>query len=216
MSGGVPQDCAVQRRTSARRTTRWVFSLAAVLSGALSIGPGAFACSCAGLSVPELFATHPVVVEARISAVDRGYLRLMGCLARYWVARYVKIDLADDPADWDVSCGVHATAVVDREWKGEGAGQYLVITGRGGGDCGFPFHANERYLLFLYRSHDDVMSTTICSGSMPLAMAGDALAEISELASRGLERLYPDGHALSRSPAGCGGDPAGTPPSEID
>jgi len=39
--------------------------------------------------------------------------------------------------------------------------QVTVLTGGGGGDCGYPFKAGERYLVYSYRSEDEALNSSI-------------------------------------------------------
>jgi hypothetical protein len=63
-----------------------------------------------------------------------------------------------------------------------------IVTGIGGGDCGYPFRAGRTYLVYAsrHRVRDaNYLSTGICSNTRELDQAGDDLAY--------LERLWADG-----------------------
>jgi hypothetical protein len=55
--------------------------------------------------------------------------------------------------------------VVGESFKGGAAvGSRIVVrTGRGGGDCGYPFKADIDYLVFATRGEDGTLTTNICS-----------------------------------------------------
>jgi hypothetical protein len=58
-----------------------------------------------------------------------------------------------------------------------------VLTGWGGGDCGYGFRMGERYLVYAHRNEKDrKLYTSICTRTRPLADAADDLAFVRELA----------------------------------
>ena len=51
-----------------------------------------------------------------------------------------------------------------------------VSTGRGGGDCGYPFQVGEAYLVYAFKAGDSgTVRTGICSRTRPLEKASDDL-----------------------------------------
>jgi hypothetical protein len=112
-----------------------------------------------------------------------------------------------------------------RLYRGSPRKHYIVETGLGGGDCGYPFKAGESYLVDA-RAEDDSgrLSTGICSATTPLESAGAALrllrgepATPEDLADLGNES---DGHeAVTTSSDGkiCGrvSFPAGVKPAAV-
>src|SRR6266481_398796 len=59
-----------------------------------------------------------------------------------------------------------------------GLGQEIVVnTGRGGGDCGYPFVVGTSYLVYASTS-DGQLTTGICSGTKPEVMVGGLLKEL--------------------------------------
>jgi len=59
-----------------------------------------------------------------------------------------------------------------------GLGQEIVVnTGRGGGDCGYPFVVGTTYLVYASIS-DSQLTTGICSGTKPEVMVGGLLREL--------------------------------------
>lgn len=62
------------------------------------------------------------------------------------------------------------TLRVDRAWKGVNARTVVLNTGRGGGDCGFPFRRGESYLVFAHE-HEGSLGTGICTRTAYLTEA---------------------------------------------
>ncbi|HEV7843004.1 MAG TPA: carboxypeptidase regulatory-like domain-containing protein, partial [Pyrinomonadaceae bacterium] len=74
---------------------------------------------------------------------------------------------------------------VDQRFRGEvEAVETEVITGWGGGDCGYEFKMGGRYIVYAYRNEKDhKLYTSICSRTRPLAEASDDLAFVRALAT---------------------------------
>jgi hypothetical protein len=51
----------------------------------------------------------------------------------------------------------------------------MVLTGLGGGDCGFDFETGKKYLVYASRVNTEILFTSICSGTSSLEEAGPAL-----------------------------------------
>jgi hypothetical protein len=58
-----------------------------------------------------------------------------------------------------------------------------ILTGFGGGDCGFPFQTGSEYVVYAYKNSDGRLETGICSRTRPLAEAGDDVAYFHSMAS---------------------------------
>jgi len=57
-------------------------------------------------------------------------------------------------------------------WKGAEAETVVVVTGAGGGDCGYDFRLGDTYLVYAgSRTHGDTLSTSHCSRTCPAVMA---------------------------------------------
>lgn len=60
-----------------------------------------------------------------------------------------------------------------------------VLTGMGGGDCGYEFKLGERYMVYAFRGEKDrKLYTSICSRTRPLSKAVEDLAFVRALAGR--------------------------------
>src|SRR5688572_20455358 len=62
--------------------------------------------------------------------------------------------------------------------RGNVSGFVDIVTGQGGGDCGYRFEVNEHYLVYASKREDGVLSTGICSPTKKLAEAQDDLGFI--------------------------------------
>jgi hypothetical protein len=58
-----------------------------------------------------------------------------------------------------------------------------ILTGFGGGDCGYPFQIGSEYVVYAYKNSDGRLETGICSRTRPLAEAGDDVAYFHSMAS---------------------------------
>jgi hypothetical protein len=58
-----------------------------------------------------------------------------------------------------------------------------ILTGLGGGDCGYPFQTGAEYVVYAYKNPDGRLETGICSRTRPLAEAGDDAAYFHSMAS---------------------------------
>jgi hypothetical protein len=62
-----------------------------------------------------------------------------------------------------------------RAYRGNASGSITVLTGLGGGDCGFDFETGKQYLVYASRVNTEILFTSICSGTSSLDEAGPAL-----------------------------------------
>jgi hypothetical protein len=75
--------------------------------------------------------------------------------------------------------------VVEEAFSGVGGGEVKVATGRGGGDCGYPFVRGGRYLVYAYSNRrGDGISTGICAPTKLATEATDELKFLRSLSSR--------------------------------
>jgi len=80
---------------------------------------------------------------------------------------------------------VHVRFEVTEPFIGmEGRGKQVeVLTGSGGGDCGFPFHCGHSYLVYAYQSQESQLATGICSRTAELDHAQADLTYLRSLAN---------------------------------
>lgn len=56
-----------------------------------------------------------------------------------------------------------------------------LLTGMGGGDCGFDFKVGSRYVIYAWRQADGALSTGICSRTRLLSEGADDLAYLASV-----------------------------------
>src|SRR5262245_59602415 len=63
---------------------------------------------------------------------------------------------------------------VDQAFRGVNGSQVAVLTGMGGGDCGYGFKIGEQYLVYAYRDgqRKEMLATSICTRTRPVRNAG--------------------------------------------
>jgi protocatechuate 3,4-dioxygenase beta subunit len=155
---------------------------AALLVAALLLSAGTVrACSCMeSLSPCAAYRGTPVVFAGLVKSIEEKKVELM----RFGKKETVRV-------------GLTAHFLVEEPLKDISAAEVDVVTGGGGGDCGYDFKAGERYLVYAYKSESDaldesvartviapsqrtaaprgVLGATICSRTRPLAQAQDDL-----------------------------------------
>jgi hypothetical protein len=139
--------------------TRWGFAIA-IFFGVAAFATDAGACSCA-LSGP------PCEAYFQVDAV--------------FVGEAQTITTVDGPAGRPYQQRL-ITFATRRALRGVDTPTVRVITGMGGGDCGYNFTIGEQYLVYAYRSKDGAeLSTGICTRTRPLSQAVDDLRYFDEL-----------------------------------
>ena len=90
---------------------------------------------------------------------------------------------------------------VQQAWRGGVEGEVEIRTGAGGGDCGYRFERGGTYLVYAH-GHEGTLSTSICTRTKKLAMAGEDLEYIkTALQSAATGRIYGTVHRQqSRTP----------------
>ena len=76
------------------------------------------------------------------------------------------------------------TLRVDRAWKGVEARNVVVMTGSGGGDCGFDFRRREAYLVYAHRASSGSLHAGICGRTSALGRASADVRQLGEPARR--------------------------------
>ncbi len=72
---------------------------------------------------------------------------------------------------------------VDAVWAGPKAERVLVVTGAGGGDCGYSFEVGKTYVVWATRYDGWLpaeLGTSTCSFTVPLESAKDQLAQLGK------------------------------------
>lgn len=60
-------------------------------------------------------------------------------------------------------------------WKGVKGKEIVVVTGKGKGDCGYPFQVGKNYLVYAYKTSNRQLATNICQRT---ALLSDANKDI--------------------------------------
>ena len=126
-----------------------IFILALFIVGLC--GVDARACSCAGESAPceEYWEASAVfigtVIEGRLVTVKEG----------------------------DFEHQMNAVRIsIDEAFRGVEGAEVEVMTGLGGGDCGFGFRRSQQFLVYAYRDKDDQkLYTSICTRTRAISEA---------------------------------------------
>ncbi len=71
---------------------------------------------------------------------------------------------------------------VESSWHGEASGEVALVTGGGGGDCGYEFVEGRRYLVYAQRAGDR-LTTNSCTRTRPLDDAQEDLTYLESLTS---------------------------------
>jgi hypothetical protein len=132
----------------------------------ISIGT-AQACSCIGPAPCRPIKPNDVVFLGKVTARDN-------------VGETVEID--GRILGHRTTYVFHITAI-ENFVGDQNAGQDMLIhTGSGGGDCGYPFHVGETYLVDAYRSKG-TLSTGICAITSPAVMSTPVVRQFRALAA---------------------------------
>ncbi len=57
-----------------------------------------------------------------------------------------------------------------------------ILTGRGGGDCGYSFQSSTDYVIYAYKNSEGRLETGICTRTRPLAQAAQDVAYLHAVA----------------------------------
>src|SRR5271169_1153250 len=103
----------------------------------------AFACSCAGSRLAcEAFGQSEAVFVGKVAASREEAYNLQGGQA---IRRRVTFDVIEN-------------------FRGTREPKVNLVTGIGGGDCGYPFRLGEMYLVYAYRNDDSgTLESNICT-----------------------------------------------------
>jgi hypothetical protein len=91
---------------------------------------------------------------------------------------------------------------VERPFVNAVAGPVEIVTGTGGGDCGYRFQADKRYLVYAWKTKSSRWSTGICSRTRPLEEAGEDLKYLNAIPPAGNgARIYGRINQVDHHPA---------------
>ncbi|HEX5726616.1 MAG TPA: hypothetical protein VFX98_14165 [Longimicrobiaceae bacterium] len=140
----------------------WLLSLLAVVRPAEAC-TAAPACSCVG----------PVAPVEALAGADAVFVGMVVAIR----------DTTVTFGDGSGGLGYQQRVVelqVEGAWKGVASNRVTVLTGRGGGDCGFPFRRAGKYLVYAHRSRgaSPALTTSICSRTSPALHAAEDLRSL--------------------------------------
>jgi hypothetical protein len=81
------------------------------------------------------------------------------------------LEITENPQTYSVTVKLK----VERVWKGSLPEEISIVTGRGGGDCGYRFELGESYLVYAYSSNESSLGTNICQRTSKLLGAANDL-----------------------------------------
>lgn len=135
----------------------------------------AVACECAGrVSVEKQYASAPIVFMGRVESVRDRW----SSFSRLWshVERWFRVTPSFDDRRYCTDYGMEVTFAVRKAWKGVSSRRQTLVTGRGGGDCGFEFQPGIDYLVYAYPPGQDGCQTNICTRTREAEYAAEDLA----------------------------------------
>jgi len=153
-------------------------SLLLLIAATLLIAAEGHACSCAGPIEPErAFADASIVFEGKVVSVSDNYTLLRRA------ADAVSEKLGHPPKyeDYEGNYGFTVTFDVTRMWRGGGQRRIRIITGRGGGDCGYRFEQGKTYLVYGHCDAAGTCGTSICSRTGRIADRASDLRYLGSL-----------------------------------
>jgi len=143
---------------------RYLIVAATMLAWFGVVTPAARACSCAGRETPcEGFGSASAVFSGTVTAT-----------------RERERANVNDPDD--VGYVRLFKFSVEQSFRGVDTTEVEILTGSGGGDCGYDFKIGGRYLVYAHR-YRNYLVTTICSRTKPFAQANEDLAFLGNLSS---------------------------------
>ncbi len=178
---------AASRRAEARRQagrpdpTMLVRLVVAVLLFSIRVlgcscaGPATTPCSGAGISaavftgkVLEIADPPPLIVAPRSNNTGRAYAsrQTAAPTTLQRPLRAVRLSVGE------VLTGVDASQK-----------EIEILTGFGGGDCGYPFQVGTEYVIYAYKNSAGRLETGICSRTRPLAEAAEDVKYIREMSA---------------------------------
>ena len=134
---------------------RVVFSLVGVVVLVMLARVEGFACTCASPYPTPSLKTQVRTALSEARAVFSGKV----------------LEVTDDPQALSVVVRLR----VERVWKGSPGREVRLVTGRGGGDCGYSFEVGGSYLVYAYESGAGGLGTNICQRTARLSEAAKDL-----------------------------------------
>ena len=161
------------RRSVGRCKMVWVSLL--VSAGAFGFPAALLACSCISPETPQ-----DAVKDAK--AVFLGLVEKFEATGEPLVTRPPQaLDDYGLTTPYGRDRQIVALFRILRTWKGPQQPSLAVLTGAGGGDCGYDFQVGEVYLVYAYRDNADGLATGICSRTKPAWKTQDVEEDLKAL-----------------------------------
>jgi len=131
----------------------------------LLIAHAANACSCAGqMTAADEFADAKIVFVGRVESVrDRSS----------FLTRLFRKN--PDEKHYCRDVGMEVTFGVQKAWKGVATRHLVLLTGRGGGDCGVLFKTGVDYIVYAWPPGESGCQTSICTRTREVDHGADDL-----------------------------------------
>ena len=150
---------------------RYLLAAALTVAAAGLQSSVAEACSCTGPSPPlealaesrGVFLGKVVKIEDQLSVPKKVW-----AVIRIGVADLFGAESPEFSPRW---YGLAVTFDVSQAWKGDIPSSIVVLTPRGGGDCGFPFRVGESYMVYLRPYRPEWPDTDLCTRTRAVAKA---------------------------------------------
>ena len=85
------------------------------------------------------------------------------------------------------------TLEIQSGWKGPSTDRLVIMTGQGGGDCGYAFEVGETYLVYAYQYNKSYLGTNICQRTKPV---GGASSDLEYLGKPRFKRTAEQGETV--------------------
>lgn len=139
---------------------------------AIFAGQELFACSCGRLSREEAFEKYPLIFTGTVERVEDQF----GIIRKGWALLNRVFGRDPGAEDYESYYGLRITFRTQRVWKGLNRERIVILTGRGGGDCGLEHTAGAQYLVY---ASGQPLRSGLCSRTSPIEMAGDDLTYLA-------------------------------------
>ena len=129
------------------------------------------ACSCGGrMTAADQFKEAAIVFVGRVESVqDRQN--------QFWLAvrHFFHMDPPFSEKNYCADYGKEVTFGVAKAWKGVATRHVVLLTGRGGGDCGVEFQPGVDYIVYAWPPGDSGCQTNICTRTREVAYGREDL-----------------------------------------
>jgi len=129
------------------------------------------ACSCAGrLTAADQYKEARIVFVGRVESVRYRQ-------SDFWlkVRHFFHLDPPFQERNYCSDYGQEVTFGVMKAWKGVESRRVVLLTGRGGGDCGVEFTTGTDYIVYAWPPGESGCQTDICTRTRELSQGAEDL-----------------------------------------